>query len=120
MNITVASWQPDISGSKAPHVTLFREHYVKIDQPSYRLKSKLGMYSDALIPFLDPYTNKPITTAKYLAGHITLGAKKSQGYWIDVAVGPEVQAGTYTDQHCGNKRQHFNNGNSHYFACVGF
>lgn len=96
LNITVANWQPDVSGSRLPIVTLFREHYVKIDQPSFNLKSKLGMYPDALIPFMDPYSNKTISTAKYLAGRATVGSQKVQGYWVDVAVGPAVSAGIYT------------------------
>jgi hypothetical protein len=96
VHIDVAEWQTIVPGSKTPIITLFREHYVKVDKPSYGLKSKIGMYPDALIPFIDPYTNKPITNAKYLADHATVQPKTSQGYWIDIAVGPEVPAGSYT------------------------
>jgi Domain of unknown function (DUF4091) len=96
VHIDVAEWQAVVPGSKTPTITLFREHYVKVDKPSYLLKSKLGMYPDALIPFIDPYTNKPITNAKYLADHATVQPKTSQGYWIDIAVGPETPAGSYT------------------------
>ena len=96
VHIDVAEWQTIVPGFKAPTITLFREHYVKVDQPSYQLKSKLGMYPDALIPFIDPYTNKPITNAKYLADHATVQPKTSQGYWIDIVVGPEIPAGSYT------------------------
>ncbi|MGA2323124.1 MAG: glycoside hydrolase domain-containing protein [Sedimentisphaerales bacterium] len=96
VHIDVAEWQAIVPGFKAPTITLFREHYVKVDQPSYQLKSKQGMYPDALIPFIDPYTNKPITNAKYLADHATVQPKTSQGYWIDIAVGQEIPAGSYT------------------------
>jgi hypothetical protein len=96
VHIDVAEWQTIVPGSKTPVITLFREHYVKVDKPSYGLKSKTGMYPDALIPFIDPYTNKPITKAKYLADHATVQPKTSQGYWADIAVGPEIPAGSYT------------------------
>jgi hypothetical protein len=96
VHIEAAKWQTAVSGSKVPAITLFREHYVKVNKPSYLLKSRPGMYPDALIPFIDPYTNKPITNAKYLADHVTVQPGTSQGYWIDVEVASDVAEGTYT------------------------
>jgi hypothetical protein len=89
-------------GEGAPKLTLYREHYVKIDRPSKDLKSKPGMYPgmypDALIPFIDPYTGKEITSGKYLAKNQDVRPHKSQGYWVDVHVGSNVKAGIYTNE----------------------
>jgi len=96
IDIKMGNWQSsEGNSSNLPVMTLYREHYVKVVQPSCNLKSKPGMYPDALIPFIDPYTNKPINTAKYLANHASVEPKKTQGYWVDVTVGPDVPAGTY-------------------------
>ena len=96
IELHVSAFQPQGSAGKMPVVTLYREHYVPVTKPSYGLQSKLGMYPDALIPFIDPYTNQPITSAKYLADHQSVSPKKSQGYWADVKVSAEVPAGKYT------------------------
>jgi hypothetical protein len=97
IEIIGSGWQPAAaSSSKEPVVTLYREHYVRVSKSSYGLKSQTGMYPDALIPFVDPYTNKPISSAKYLANHASVEPHNTQGYWVDVAVGNNVPAGTYT------------------------
>ena len=85
-------------GEGAPKLILYREHYIKIDQPSYNVKSKPGMYPDALIPFIDPYTGKEIISGKYLAKNQDVGPHKNQGYWVDVHVGSNVEAGIYTNE----------------------
>ncbi|MFA5252397.1 MAG: hypothetical protein WC454_07420, partial [Phycisphaerae bacterium] len=83
IDLKAGNWHfADAPGEGAPELTLYREHYVKIDQPSYNLKSKLGMYPDALIPFIDPYTGKEIVSAKYLAKNQDVGPHKNQGYWV--------------------------------------
>jgi hypothetical protein len=97
IEIVGSGWKPAGSSlAKEPVITLYREHYVRVSKPSYNLKSKTGMYPDALIPFVNPYTNRPINNAKYLANHASVEPQKTQGYWVDVTVGPEVPAGTYT------------------------
>jgi len=87
-----------------PVLRMFREHYVKVKQSSDRywksVKGRLrkGMYPDALIPFINPYTGQRITKAKYLASGQDVKAGNSQGYWIDVSVKRDVKAGTYTNE----------------------
>jgi hypothetical protein len=96
IEIIGSGWQSvGISITKEPVITLYREHYVNVTKSSYLLDSTIGMYPDALIPFVDPYTKKPIYTAKYLANHASVEPQKTQGYWVDVEVGSDVPAGIY-------------------------
>ena len=97
VELHVSDWQGP-SAAKKPKLTLFREHYVKVEKTSYGLPADTpkGWYPDALIPFIDPYTNQPITSATYLANHQTVSSRSSQGYWADVRVDADVPAGTYT------------------------
>lgn len=85
-------------GEGSPELTLYREHYVEITNPSPRSKGRKGWYPDALIPFIDPYTGKEIVNAKYLARNQDVGARKSQGYWVDVRVDSNVKAGDYSNE----------------------
>jgi hypothetical protein len=96
VDIAALEWKEPAGVSKFPSLALFREHYVNVARPSYGLKSKTGMYPDALIPFVNPYTGQAITGAKYLARNQTVAAGNVQGYWIDVEVASDVAAGTYT------------------------
>jgi len=96
IEITVSQWEPQRSTGRSPVLTLYREHYVEVKKSSYGIQSELGMYPDALIPFIDPYTNQPIYRARYLANHQSVSPKTSQGYWADVQVGSNVPAGSYT------------------------
>jgi hypothetical protein len=99
INLNADNWHfTGTPGEGSPELTLYREHYVKVDQPSYGLKSKPGMYPDALIPFIDPYTGKEIVNAKYLARNQDVGVRKSQGYWVDVRVDSNVKAGEYHNE----------------------
>lgn len=81
-----------------PVLEIFREHYVRIERSSPRARSKPGMYPDALIPFVNPYTGERITKAKYLAAGQNVAPGESQGYWVDIKVGREVKAGLYTSE----------------------
>jgi hypothetical protein len=81
-----------------PVLQLFREHYVRIDRPSPRASSRPGMYPDALIPFVNPYTGERITKAKYLAAGQNVASGKSQGYWVDILVGRDIAPGIYTNE----------------------
>lgn len=99
INLKTDNWRfTGTPGEGSPELTLYREHYIKVDKSSPYLKSKLGMYPDALIPFIDPYTGKEINNAKYLAKNQDAGPHKSQGYWVDVHVGTNVKAGVYTNE----------------------
>lgn len=96
INFTVSDWvRPSGAGPKNPKITLFREHYVRIDKPSYGLTSKPGMYPDALVPFADPYTGELISTGIYRAAGASVAPQCNQGYWVDIRVDSDVKAGTY-------------------------
>lgn len=87
--------------AEVPVLEMYREHYVEIKSPSPRSswsEARRGMYPDALIPFVDPYTGKRITSAKYMAAGEDVKPKHSQGYWVDVSVGRDVKAGAYTNE----------------------
>jgi hypothetical protein len=97
IEINISEWQGQ--GSRKPQMTLFREHYVQIRENSPKVYSDLedlGYYPDALIPFVDPYTGKEITTGLYRANHASISARQNQGYWADVRVDSDVTSGTYT------------------------
>jgi hypothetical protein len=85
-------------GEGSPELTLYREHYVEISSLSSRSEGKKGWYPDALIPFINPYTGKEIDNAKYLARNQGVGARKSQGYWVDIRVDSNVKAGDYSNE----------------------
>lgn len=98
IEIHVSSFEPQGRADRMPVMTLYREHYVEVKSPSWGLPADnpIGWYPNALIPFVDPYTNRPITSAKYLANHQSVAPKTSQGYWADIKVNASVPAGQYT------------------------
>ena len=85
-------------GNTVPELTLYREHYVEITKPSPRSTAVKGWYPDALVPFIDPYTDKNITRAKYLAADQDVLPNSNQGYWVDVYVPIGTKAGDYTNK----------------------
>jgi hypothetical protein len=99
INLNADNWHfTGTPGEGSPELTLYREHYVEISSLSPRSGGKKGWYPDALIPFIDPYTGKEIDNAKYLARNQDVGARKSQGYWVDVRVDSNVKAGDYSNE----------------------
>ena len=99
INLKSGNWHftgtPD---SDAPEITLFREHYIQIKKTSPYSKESPGWYPDALIPFINPYTGKKITHAKYMAINQNIAPHKSQGYWVDIYISTDVKAGIYTNK----------------------
>jgi len=100
VNLVSKDWQPAVTSSRAPSITLFREHYVRIRESSgnRNIETKLGEYPDALVPFVDPYNQTSITYAKYLAASQPVQPSTSQSYWIDISVGNDVAAGVYRNE----------------------
>jgi hypothetical protein len=96
VDLAAMEWKGPAGADKFPSLVLFREHYVNVPISSSGLKSRTGMYPDALIPFVNPYTGQAITKAKYMARNQMVAAGNVQGYWIDVEVASDVAAGTYT------------------------
>jgi hypothetical protein len=79
----------------ARQIALFREHYLHVTAPSEGSTAPPGWYPDALIPFVDPATGKPLKGAKYQAVPCRVGAGQNQGFWGDVHVPAGTAAGTY-------------------------
>ncbi len=49
----------------AENITLFREHYINIFEPSYASTAAPGWYPDALIPFVDPVDGTELSGARF-------------------------------------------------------
>ncbi len=77
------------------NVTLFREYYLNVFEPSLRSTAPTGWYPDALIPFVDPETGQDIRGAKYDAAPFTIEAATNQGYWADLFVPKGTAPGEY-------------------------
>ncbi|WP_216087067.1 DUF4091 domain-containing protein [Stanieria cyanosphaera] len=82
------------------NITLYREHYLYIDQPSTQewtnnLTSRVGWYADGLIPFLNPETGKDLTGANLDAVPFDLKSGENQPIWVDIFVPRNTKAGQY-------------------------
>ncbi|MDD4019780.1 MAG: hypothetical protein PHV28_17770, partial [Kiritimatiellae bacterium] len=91
-------------GAKIPgdRIRLYREEYVRVRVPTQRAELPPGLYPDALVPFIDPVTGKPIepfskrrerwgepmTTSGHdmYAVPFDVFAGQNQPLWIDVHV----------------------------------
>ena len=85
------------------HLTLYRENFVNIptSSPDYgggnHSPGPPGMYADGLIPFVDPGTGTPITSASLLAQPFNGVARASiRSSGVDVEVPAGTSAGTST------------------------
>jgi hypothetical protein len=85
--------------------TLYREKYVYVSasSPNWGGPNKPmgpGWYPDALIPFTDPETGKPLSGATLTAVPFNVKASNNQPIWVDLLVPqnamPGQYAGTYT------------------------
>jgi len=90
-----------------PHTnfTLYREKYVYVSasSPNWGGSNKplgVGWYPDALIPFTDPETGKPLSGATLTAVPFDVKAGNNQPIWVDLLVpqnaAPGQYSGTYT------------------------
>jgi hypothetical protein len=102
VNVTVSDLRGP-SGEVIPHTnfTLFREkyQYVKSSSPNWKGSNQPmapGWYADALIPFTDPETGKPITGAKIEAVPFDLKSGNNQPIWVDLLVPRTAKAGKYS------------------------
>jgi Domain of unknown function (DUF4091) len=84
------------------HITLYREHYVYVRDPSPTWRSHTnvslgkGWYPDALIPFIDPETKLPPQKSQLTAVPFDLKSADNQPIWVDVFVPRNTAAGQYT------------------------
>ncbi|MGF1591434.1 MAG: glycoside hydrolase domain-containing protein [Pleurocapsa sp.] len=82
------------------NITLYREHYIKLDRPSYQRWSAnptrgKGWYADGLIPFVDPDTGNEIEGAELDAVPFNLAAGVNQPIWVDIFVPRATAFGEY-------------------------
>lgn len=101
INVTVSDLQSsDGSTIDRRNITLYREHYIKLDRPSHPGWSAnptrgQGWYADALIPFVDPNTGKDIQNAQLDAVPFDLAAGTNQPIWVDIFVPQSTAPGEY-------------------------
>ncbi|MEP6513367.1 MAG: hypothetical protein ABJA79_05835, partial [Parafilimonas sp.] len=104
VNFTVSDLKKNNSVIASSNITLYREHFVDVTKPTptwggleYTNKSLgKGSYADALIPFNDPITNKPLNGAEIDAVPTEVNAGTNQIFWVDVHVPQNAEAGEYT------------------------
>ena len=101
VNVTVS----DLSGPGGyaigqSNITLYREKYVHVgrgspDRGGANRPSGAGWYPDALIPFADPKTGRPLSGAALAAVPFDVESGKNQPIWVDVFIPRDAAAGMY-------------------------
>ncbi len=85
----------------------YREHSVNVRRPSYNSDARVGLYPDALIPFVNPIDGSMLTEwharqnkdgAKYDAIPCTVHPDRAEAFWIDLPVPRDAAPGDYTGQ----------------------
>jgi hypothetical protein len=102
VNVTISDLQGP-NGQSIPHssFTLYREKYMHVTSSSPNWKGSNqplapGWYADALIPFTDPDTGKPLSGARYTAVPFDVSAGQNQPIWVDLSIPRSVAGGTYS------------------------
>jgi len=101
------------NGARIPkeNFKLFRAEYVRVRRPSPRAELPPGLYADALVPFVDPVTGKPIEPLRRYrkrwgepvttSGHdmyaipFEVFKGQNQPLWVDVHVPKDAASGIY-------------------------
>lgn len=102
VNVTISDLQgPNGQAIAKTNFTLYREKYVHINgsNPAWKGSNRPmgpGWYPDALIPFTDPETGKPITGARIEAVPFDVKAGNNQPFWVDLFVPRSAEPGKYT------------------------
>jgi hypothetical protein len=102
VNVSVSDLEGP-SGQVIPRTnfTLYREKYVYVNKPSPNWNGSnqplgVGWYPDALIPFTDPSTGRPLSGASLQAVPFDLKGGTNQPIWVDVLVPRTAKAGQYS------------------------
>ena len=102
VNVTVSDLQAP-GGQVIPRTsfTLYREKYMYVSSSSPNWKGSNqplgpGWYPDALIPFADPETGKPLSGARITAAPFDVKAGNNQPVWVDLFVPRSAEPGRYT------------------------
>ncbi|MEL6927021.1 MAG: glycoside hydrolase domain-containing protein [Cyanobacteria bacterium J06600_6] len=82
------------------NITLYREHYIKLNRPSHsgweaNPTRGAGWYADGLIPFADPNTGENLQGGELDAVPFNLQASKNQPIWVDIFVPRSAAPGNY-------------------------
>jgi hypothetical protein len=90
--------------------TLYREKYmyVKSSSPNWKGSNQPlgpGWYPDALIPFTDPETGKPLSGAKLTAAPFDVQAGANQPIWVDLLVPRSAEPGKYSGSYTVTSNQ---------------
>ena len=102
VNVTISDLEgPGGRMISRTNFTLYREKYVYVSSSSPNWKGSNqpmgpGWYPDALIPFADPETGKPLSGAALTAVPFDLKAGINQPIWVDVLVPRATEAGEYS------------------------
>jgi hypothetical protein len=108
----------DGKGNKIDHsqITLYREQYVYVRNPSPYSTEPPGWWPDALVPFANPIDGRPVppmqftreevggkvvhqlTGARFIGSPFDVWPGKNQPLWIDVSIPREAAPGSYTGQ----------------------
>lgn len=102
VNVTVSDLTGP-SGAVIPRTnfTLYREKYQQVTSSSPNWKGSNqplgpGWYADALIPFTDPDTGRPLSGAKLTAVPFDVKPGNNQPVWVDILVPRNAAPGQYT------------------------
>jgi len=102
VNVTISDLQgPEGQVIPRANFTLYREKYMFLNSSSPNWKGPNqplapGWYPDALIPFTDPETNKPLSGAKLTAVPFDVKTGNNQPIWVDLRVPRSAAAGKYS------------------------
>jgi Domain of unknown function (DUF4091) len=102
VNVTVSALEGPGGAVIAPaSFTLYREKYQRVTSSSPNWKGSNqplgpGWYADALIPFTDPETGKPLSGSKLTAAPFDVQPANNQPVWVDVFVPRTATPGQYT------------------------
>ncbi|MDX2006684.1 MAG: DUF4091 domain-containing protein [Meiothermus sp.] len=83
------------------NISLYRQHYVQITDPSPSFAGSPnrsqgpGWYADALIPFSDPSTGRPLSGGRFQAVPVDVQPGRNQPFWVEVSVPRNAAAGRY-------------------------
>lgn len=96
----VSATVTDLTGARGnriskEHISLFREHYIRVSLSSPESPFSPGWWPDALIPFHNPDTHLPLPGGRFPAGTFDLKPEHNQPLWVEVHVPTDTPAGIY-------------------------
>jgi len=111
VNVTISDLQGP-GGNTIPRssFTLYREKYMHVTSSSPNWKGSnqpmgAGWYADALIPFTDPETGKPLSGARLTAVPFDVKSGLNQPIWVDLLVPRTAEPGKYTGSYTVSSNQ---------------